>query len=79
MDHITIERPLEEKLGELSAPVVFYDTRGRALGVFSPLNGGPQTEEFDLEPPSSIAETEELRKIRTGKPLQEILRRLGLS
>ena len=32
-----------------------------------------------LEPPSSIAETEELRKNRSGKPLAEILARPGLS
>ena len=34
-------------------------------------------DEYDLEPPFSIAETEELRKIKTGKPLNEILSRLG--
>jgi hypothetical protein len=34
-------------------------------------------EEYDLEPPLSIAETEELRKVKTGKPLNEILARLG--
>jgi hypothetical protein len=34
-------------------------------------------EEYDLEPPLSIAETEELRKTKTGKPLNEILGRLG--
>jgi hypothetical protein len=32
---------------------------------------------LQLEPPLSIAETEELRKNRTGKPLEEILGRLG--
>jgi hypothetical protein len=36
-------------------------------------------DEYDLEPPLSIAETEKLRKIKTGKPLNEILARLGFS
>jgi hypothetical protein len=35
-------------------------------------------EDLNLEPPLSIVETEELRKKnRTGKPLKEILDRLG--
>ena len=37
------------------------------------------SDEYDLEPPLSIAETEELRKTKTGKPLNEILARLGFS
>ena len=79
MQPITVETSLGEKLAGLDAPAILYDSRGRALGVFSPACGGAPVEEFDLEPPSSIAETEELRKVRTGKPLQEILNRLGLS
>jgi DNA-binding CsgD family transcriptional regulator len=35
-------------------------------------------EDLQLEPPLSIAETEELRKSRIGKPLSEILARLGI-
>jgi hypothetical protein len=37
----------------------------------------PDVGELQLEPPLSIAQTEELRKNRTGKPLEEILGRLG--
>jgi hypothetical protein len=33
---------------------------------------------LQLDSPTSIAETEELRKVGTGKPLNEILGRLGL-
>jgi hypothetical protein len=36
-------------------------------------------DEYDFEPPLSTAETEELRKVKTGKPLNEILARLGFS
>jgi hypothetical protein len=48
------------------------------VGFFSPLRGRPRIEELQLEPPLSIAETHDLRKKnRTGKPLDEILGRLG--
>ncbi len=43
-----------------------------------PADDRQDEDEWDLESPLSIEETEELRKIRTGKPLEEILRRLGL-
>jgi hypothetical protein len=33
---------------------------------------------MQLEPLLSIVETEELRKVQTGKPLSEILARLGI-
>jgi DNA-binding CsgD family transcriptional regulator len=33
---------------------------------------------LQLEPPLSIAETEELREVKSGKPLGEILTRLGI-
>jgi len=35
-------------------------------------------DEYDLEPTLSIAETEELRKVKSGRPLNEILSRLGI-
>ena len=35
-------------------------------------------DEDDLQPPLSIAETEELRKVKSGRPLNEILSRLGI-
>jgi hypothetical protein len=52
-------------------------TPGRALGFFQPFPDRPLVEDLQLEPPTSIAETEELRKVRSGKPLIEILTRLG--
>jgi len=42
--------------------------------VLAPL----EVDDLQLEPPLSIAQTEELRKVRTGKPLDEILGRLGI-
>jgi hypothetical protein len=78
MHQITVEPVLGQKLSELTHQVVLCDSDGRALGFFSPIHERPRVEDLQLEPPLSIAETEELRKIKTGKPLNEILDRLGL-
>jgi hypothetical protein len=78
MQQITVEPALGQKLGELGCQVVLCDTNGRALGFFSPFHERPRIDDLQLEPPRSIAETDELRKVRTGKPLDEILGRLGL-
>jgi hypothetical protein len=78
MHQITVEPTQGQKLGELENQVVLCDCDGRAPGFFSPLHERPRIEDLQLEPPLSIAETEELRKTRTGKPLNEILGGLGL-
>ena len=78
MQQIIVKPALGEKLSELGNQAVLCDSSGRALGLFSPLTNQPPVEDLQLEPPLSIAETEELRKNRTGKPLTEILERLGV-
>jgi hypothetical protein len=78
MHKITVEAALGLQLGEMAGQAVLCDANGRALGFFSPLQDRPRVENLHLEPPLSISETEELRKVRTGKPLSEILGRLGL-
>ena len=77
MQQITIESTLGQKLGSVNGQVVLCDESGRALGFFSPLPDLPPLEELQLEPPRTSAELEELRKVRTGKPLEEILRGRG--
>jgi len=78
MQQIIIESPLGEMLSNSREQVAVCDVDGRVIGFFSPLNARPRFEDLQLEPPLSIAETEELRKKnRTGKPLEEILGRLG--
>ena len=77
MHQITVEPTLGQELGEVVGQVLLCDANGRALGFFSPIPNGVQATDLQLEPPLSIAETEELRKVRTGKPLNEILSRLG--
>jgi hypothetical protein len=78
MQEVTIEPALIEKLGQLSGQAVLCDVDGRALGFFSPMPDHPLVKDLQLKPPLSIAETEELRKNRTGKPLAEILGRWGI-
>jgi hypothetical protein len=77
MQQITVESTLGQKLGKSAGQVVLCDEWGRVLGFFSPLQERPRIEDLQLEPPLSIAETEQLRRNRTGKPLAEILGRLG--
>jgi hypothetical protein len=78
MQQIIVEPGLGQKLSEIGSQAVLCDSSGRALGLFSPLTSQPPVQNLQLEPPLSIAETEQLRKIRTGKPLAEILGRLGI-
>ena len=79
MQQINVDPALARMLDVATGQAVVCDSEGRAIGFFSPLKSGPRIEDLQLEPPLSIAETEELRKKnRTGKPLEEILGRLGL-
>jgi hypothetical protein len=79
MQQITIEAALGQKLGAVSKQAVVCDQDGKVLGFFMPIHDRPRIEDLQLEPPLSIAETEQLRqKNRSGKPLDEILGRLGL-
>jgi hypothetical protein len=79
MDQITVDAGTGQVLGVVENQVVVCDANGVALGFFSPLKDHPPVSQLQLEPPLSIAATEELRqKNRTGKPLDEVLRRHGL-
>ena len=79
MRQITVESTIRQTLGELSDQVAVCDTDGRVIGFFLPLKQRPRIEDLQLKPLLSIAETEALRQQnRTGKPLEEILGRLGL-
>lgn len=77
---IRVDADLAEKLAKQRSDAVLYDDQGRALGFFSPMDKPTMLDELQLEPPISIEETEELRKRareNPGKPLEEILSRLG--
>jgi hypothetical protein len=77
MQEVTVEPALGEKLGQLAAQTVLCDPEGRVLGLFLPYLDRPKLKDFQLEPPSTIEEINERRKNRSGKPLEEILSRLG--
>jgi hypothetical protein len=78
MQRVVLEPSLDQKLSTVSEQVIVCDAEGRVVGFFSPLKNRPRLEDLQLEPPLSIAKTEELRlKNRTGRPLEEILGRLG--
>ncbi len=78
MQEIIIDSNLSDKLEELSSQAILCDPDGRVLGFFSPIPDRPRVKELQLEPLLSIAEIEELRKVKHGKPLSEILERLGV-
>jgi hypothetical protein len=78
MHQIIVESALGQTLGALDGQAVLCDGDGRALGFFSPLQTPTRIDDLQLEPPLSIAETEALRSVRTGKPLNEILTRLNV-
>ena len=77
MHEITVDSTFGQQLSGLGGQAVLCDPNGRVLGVFSPVADRPRLEDLQLEPPLSIAEAEELRKVKTGRPLAEILARLG--
>ena len=79
MKTITVSADMEIKLGDATGQTVLCDAEGRVLGFFSPEPDKPQLSDLQLEPLLSIEETRELqKKYRTGKPLEEILKRWGL-
>jgi hypothetical protein len=78
MKEVRVDADVSQTLGELTGQAFLCDAEGRVLGSFSPVKGRPKFSDLQLEPPSSIEELQELRKVKTGKPLEEILARFGL-
>lgn len=79
MNQITVGPGIVEQLGTVTSQALVCDEQGRALGFFAPLARATPLDELNLESPLSVEATKSLRKDRTGKPLAEILERLGLS
>ncbi len=78
MKKIILEPAMEEKLEGLAGQTILCNSEGRVLGFFSPSHDRLRPEDLQLEPPWSIEESRERCKARTGKPLAEILNRLGI-
>lgn len=78
MRQITVETDLGKQLSAVPSQAILCDSEGRALGFFSPLKQPTDLSELQLDPPYTQAEIEQMRQNRTGKPLSEILARLGI-
>lgn len=79
MHEFKVESTLGFQLSALEGQAVLCDADGRVLGLFTPLPGHPNVADLQLESPLSIEQIHELRKSPTGKPLEEILKRLGVA
>ena len=79
MQEVVVETALVEKLSQLQCQAVLCNSEGRVLGIFQPYLDRPKLEDFRLEPPKTIEEINARRGQRSGKPLEEILNRLGLN
>jgi len=78
MQKIVVENGFVNSVSGLTENAVLCDKSGFALGLFHPLDKGIRPEDLQLEPPRSAEELQERQKVKTGKPLEEILIRLGL-
>jgi hypothetical protein len=78
MKEVRLDADASKQFGEHTCQALVCDSDGRVLGTFQPWPERPRVDELQLEPPSSIEEIEERRKNPTGKPLEEILARLGI-
>jgi hypothetical protein len=84
MKKIEIASPLSQELSGLKGQAVLHDAEGQVLGYFSPARQDLKLEDLQLESPMSIEELETIRQRYAGKrpeefgkPLEEILHRLG--
>jgi hypothetical protein len=78
MHQITVAASLGKKLTAFGGKVAMFSSDGRVLGVFLPLSESREMIDFQLESPLSIEETKELQNSRTGRPLEDILRKFNL-
>jgi hypothetical protein len=78
MKEVRVDADVSKTLCELTSQAFLCDEEGRVLGSFSPWKDHPKFSDLQLEPPSSLEELQERRKNPTGKPLEEILARLGI-
>jgi hypothetical protein len=75
MQKFVIDPALFQQLSGLTGDTILCDSTGKTLGVYQPVK---ETKIMNLESPLSEAEIAERGKVKTGKPLEEILVRLGL-
>lgn len=78
MTRIMVDEVLRAKLGELTSQVELCGAHGETLGYFIPAAGRERPDKPPVEIPYTAEEIASSRAVRTGKPLEEILGRLGL-
>jgi len=73
MTKITLDSAACQKLGNIDGSAEICDDTGHVVGYFVSGESKPGQPPSDLRIPLSIAETEDRRKVRTGRTLSEIL------
>lgn len=79
MHKITVADDVGRQMTWSAGEAIVCDATGRVLGFFSPLRTPVPVEDLQLESPTPPEEIERRRQNPTGKPLVEILARLGLA
>ena len=79
MTRVIVDAELRARLNNLSDLVLLCDETGRTLGYFHPVLSAADRERAGIKSPVSDAELMELRKQRTGRPLEDILKDLELA
>ncbi len=77
MTKVLIDAETLVKLHNLDAPLEVCDASGRTLGYFHPLAAPAASGGRSIRSPLSDEELQSRRQQRTGRPLAEILDRLG--
>lgn len=78
MTQIQLDATLKERLGDLTTRLEVCNERGEVIGNFVPSAGRERELSTLVEPTCTPEELAAWRADRTGKPLEEILQRLGL-
>lgn len=78
MTQIRLDATLKERLGNLTSRLELCNELGEVIGYFVPSAGRECPEGVSLDIPYSPEEIAASRALKTGKPLEEILARLGL-
>jgi hypothetical protein len=77
MDKVNVDPTLVARLHNLDTTLEVCDTSGRTLGYFHPVLDRMPPASGPAKSPFSDEEIQQRRQQRSGRPLPEVLRRLG--
>jgi hypothetical protein len=77
MTKLVVDAAMQAKLNPLNGLLEICDEAGRTLGYFHPVLTQNHSGESSIQSPFTEEELERRRQQRTGRPLNEILKRLG--